>query len=280
MNLERKKSMITTNLVALTGRARAGKDHIAQTLGLQTLSIAAPLYEICTYFLGSCEKDLPQHRRFLQLLGAWGRGERTKGPKYLPSRREITREIRKSPQTVAPNTYAETKRRVDWDKFGKNASFWLEITKARVKNFIKEEKKAGRSPKLAIPNIRFTNELRAFEKLGFLHLHVTCSEKTLRDRRGKGVNTKNDNDITELFAKKLDQRMVGPQVIWNDPYFPPPEGKGYTIAKNLNKNIDMLKRAEDNWKAHTKTKSSKTTKKADAPNTTKKDSITAKENEG
>lgn len=237
--------MINTNLVALTGRARAGKDHIAKLLGLETLSIADPLYEICTYFLGSCNKDLPQHRRFLQLLGAWGRGERTKGPESLPNRKDITKEIRKSPQKVAPSTFAETKGKVDWQKFGKNASFWLEITKARVQNIIREGKKKGKTTKLAIPNIRFTNELRAFEKLGFLHLHVVCSEKTLKDRRGKGVNTKNDNDITENFAKKLDLKMVGPQVIWNDPHLPPPDGRGYTIAKNITQAIDLLQKSGD-----------------------------------
>lgn len=240
--------MITTNLIALTGRARAGKDHIASLLGLETLSIADPLYEICAHFLGSCNKDLPQHRRFLQLLGAWGRGESTKGPKYLPNRKDITREIRKSPQSVAPKTFAETRGKVDWLKFGKNAGFWLEITKARVQNFIKEEKKKGKTPKLAIPNVRFTNELRAFEKLGFLHLHIVCSEKTLRARRGRGVNTKNDSDITEAFAKKLDIRMVGPQVIWNDPHLPPPDGRGYTIAKNISQAIDTLRKIGDNVK--------------------------------
>lgn len=238
--------MINTNLVALTGRARAGKDHIANLLDLKTLSIADPLYEICAYFLGKCEKDLPHHRRFLQLLGAWGRGETTKGPKYLPNKKEVTKEIRKNPQIVAPKTYGETKGRVNWEKFGKNAGFWLEITKARVQNYIKQEKKQGNSPRLAIPNVRFTNELRAFEKLGFLHLHVVCSQESLKARRGKGVNTKNDNDITEAFAKKLDLKMVGPQVIWNDPHFPPPEGRGYTIAENLTQTIDMLQRVGDN----------------------------------
>jgi hypothetical protein len=237
--------MITKNLIALTGRARAGKDHIATLLGLETLSIAEPLYEICAYFLGSCNKDLPQHRRFLQLLGAWGRGEKTKGPKYLPTRKDITKEIRKYPQKVAPKTYAETKGRVKWQKFSRNAGFWLEITKARVQNMIREAKNEGKTLKLAIPNIRFTNELRAFQKLGFLHLHVICSDKTLKARRGKGVNSKNDSDITEAFAKKLDTKMVGPQVIWNDPNFPPPEGKGYTMAKNVVELIDMLKKERD-----------------------------------
>jgi hypothetical protein len=240
--------MITTNLVALTGRARAGKDHIAKILGLQTLSIADPLYEICSHFLGSCNKDLPQHRRFLQLLGAWGRGERTKGPENLPNRKQITKEIRKFPEIVAPTTFAETKGKVNWDKFGRNAGFWLEITKARVQNMLKNAKKEGKPLKLAIPNIRFTNELRAFEKLGFLHLHIVCSEKTLKSRRGKGVNTKNDNDITEAFAKKLDLKMVGPQVIWNDPHFPPPEGRGYTIAKNITQAIDILQKSGDTTK--------------------------------
>jgi hypothetical protein len=232
--------MITTNLIALTGRARAGKDHIAKLLDLQTLSIADPLYEICTFFLGSCNKDIPEHRRFLQLLGAWGRGERTEGPKSLPNRKNVTKEIRKKAQEIVPKTYQETNSLVDWDNFGKNAHFWLDITKARVANFIEEEKKQGRVPRLAIPNIRFTNELRTFEKLGFLHLHIKCSEKTLMQRRGKGHNNQNDQDITELLAKKLDAKMVGPQVIWNDPKVAPPPEKGYTIAKHVTKIVNHL----------------------------------------
>jgi hypothetical protein len=77
-----------------------------------------------------------------------------------------------------------------------------------------------------------------------------CSEKTIRERRGVGINSKNDKDITEVFAKKLDTKMVGPQVIWNDPTFPPPEGRGYTIAKNIAKAIDEIRKGEDNHGKH------------------------------
>lgn len=62
--------MLKTNLVAITGRTRAGKDHTAHHLKLKTISIADPLYEICEHFLGGCDKTDPTHRKFLQLVGA------------------------------------------------------------------------------------------------------------------------------------------------------------------------------------------------------------------
>jgi hypothetical protein len=227
------KTKEKNTLIALTGRARAGKDHIATILGLQTLSIANPLYEICSYFLGSCNKDIAEHRRFLQLLGAWGRGESTPGPDNLPTRREVGKKVRHYPKEVAPVTYEETKRIVNWKEFGKNSHFWLDITTARVKHIIKGAKKEGKHVKLAIPNVRFTNELKAFQKLGFLHLHVTCSEKTLMKRRGAGHNKENDTDITEVLAKRLDTKMRGEQVIWNDENYHSPTNYGYTDSKNV-----------------------------------------------
>jgi hypothetical protein len=232
--------MKKNELIALTGRARAGKDHIASLLGLQTLSIADPLYEICTYFLGSCDKDIAEHRRFLQLLGAWGRGEKTLGPENLPTRKEVNKQVRNFAKEVVPKTYEQTKKIVNWKDFGKNTHFWLDITKARVEHIIKKAKREDKQVKLAIPNVRFTNELNAFQKFGFLHLHITCSEKTLMQRRGAGHNTENDTDITEVLAKKLDHRMTGEQVIWNDPMEPAPSEKGFTNAQDVRNLVNKL----------------------------------------
>jgi len=232
--------MNKNELIALTGRARAGKDHIASLLGLETLSIADPLYEICQHFLGSCNKDIAEHRRFLQLLGAWGRGEKTPGPDSLPTRKEVNKKVRHNPKEVVPKTYNETKKIVNWKDFGKNSHFWLDITKARVKHIIKKAKKEKRQVKLAIPNVRFTNELKAFQNIGFLHLHITCSEETLMKRRGAGHNKENDMDITEILAKKLDAKMIGEQVIWNDPIKEIPQNKGFTQANDVRGLVNKL----------------------------------------
>lgn len=222
--------MLKTKLVALTGRARAGKDHVASILGLPTLSVAEPLVEITEAFLGSCDKNQPLHRRFMQLLGAWGRGEVIKAPPTLPSQEDVTAMIRAKPKVYAPKTCKEV--RINWEDFGKSPDFWLQIAIAKAKKRINQE---GFNARIAICNVRFKNELVAFQKLGFLHLHVICSEETLAKRRGVGIDKTNDNDITEAYAKKLDKKMVGPQVIWNDPHVPCPKDMGYTPSVNLHR---------------------------------------------
>lgn len=222
--------MLKTKLVALTGRARAGKDHVASILELPTLSVAEPLVEITEAFLGSCDKNKPLHRRFMQLLGAWGRGEKIKSPQELPTQEDVTAMIHASPKVYAPKTYQEA--RIDWSEFGKRPDFWLQIALAKAKKRISKD---GFGTKIAVCNVRFENELIAFQRLGFLHLHIMCSDQTLEKRRGVGIDKTNDNDITEAFAKKLDKTMVGPQVIWNDPHMPCPKGMGYTPSVNLHR---------------------------------------------
>lgn len=221
--------MISTNLVALTGRARAGKDHTAKILQLETISIADPLYEICEYYLKSCDKENPTHRRFLQLVGAWGRG--TQEPdttKEIPLRKDVSQDLNALGNKITPKISSTCP--IDWSQFGKNQDFWLNIILARAKAKIQQY---GHKTHLAIPNIRFTNELEAFQRLGFLHLHIHCSEETITQRRGPNFGETNNNDPTEDLAKTLDLTLHGPTVIWNDPQKATPENSGYTHIQDL-----------------------------------------------
>lgn len=56
--------MLPTNLVALPEKSRAGKDHTTAILGLPTLSVADPIYEICNYYFGECDKNNPSNNDF------------------------------------------------------------------------------------------------------------------------------------------------------------------------------------------------------------------------
>jgi hypothetical protein len=59
-------------------------------------------------------------------------------------------------------------------------------------------------------------------------------------RRGAGHNKENDTDITEALAKKLDKKMEGKQVIWNDPEANVPLNKGYTDAKDVRELVNEI----------------------------------------
>jgi len=211
--------VIPTNLVIFTGRLRSGKDHAAQIMGLTPIPLAEPLYEICISMLGDCNKRNPLHRRFLQLLGAWGRGETGEHPE-LPEAKEVAALITKSPEKLLSEKH--TKLNIDWETFG-NPDFWIKIGVEKTKALMTSTK----DPRLAIPNGRFPNELMAFQKLGFIHMHVVCSEHTRRARAGGDNNAEIENDTTELFAKYLDENMFGPMVLWNDPYYPVPSNTGW-----------------------------------------------------
>lgn len=210
---------IPNNLVIFTGRLRAGKDHAAQLMGLKPIPLAEPLYEICINMLGECNKKNPLHRRFLQLLGAWGRGETGSHPE-LPTNEEVAAIIRRSPKTLLSKKHTDLN--IDWQTFG-NPEFWITIGIEKTRALLDNTK----NPLLAIPNGRFPNEIQAFQKLGFVHMHVACSEDTRRARAGGNNSAEIENDTTEMFAKHLDENMFGPMVLWNDPYYPVPANTGW-----------------------------------------------------
>lgn len=214
---------LPTNRVIFTGRLRAGKDHVAQILGLKPLGFAEPLYAACSALLGSCDKSLPAHRRLLQLLGAWGRGTSLEGEYELglPLQKDVAELFQKHPEKILDE--AHLKLPVDWTLFGRRADFWIIVAQAKAKTILRENPEV----RIAIPNGRFPNEVEAFQKIGFLHLHVTCSEETRRSRPGGNVSAEAENDVTEAYAKELDYSLLGPTVIWNDPGKPVPDGKGY-----------------------------------------------------
>ena len=216
---------IPTNLVIFTGRLRSGKDFVAQIMNLAPIPLAEPLYEICTNMLGACNKENILHRRFLQLLGAWGRGEEGHHPE-LPTRDEVKNLVTQAPERVLSEKHLNLN--IDLQTFG-HPDFWINIATEKTKGILKENPQA----RLAIPNGRFPNEIKAFQRIGFVHMHVICSEATRTSRLGGKVGAEADNDITEMFAKELDKQLFGPTVIWNDPNLPVPPNTGWQDIKQF-----------------------------------------------
>lgn len=201
--------------VIFTGKMRAGKDYISEKLGLTVLPLAEPLYEICASMLGGCDKGIADHRLFLQMLGSWGRGEEKPEKVNLPGREEVVKRLTSKPETLLSEKHCRLP--INWDAFG-TPSFWMDIAVLKTQDYIKHNPEA----RISVPNGRFQNEVNAFSRLGFMHLHIRCSEEERLKRLGPNHDPAHDADVTEAFAAHLDSTMLGPTVIWNDTRPVPP----------------------------------------------------------
>ena len=209
------------NLFVFSGRLRSGKDWIAEKIGCQILSIAEPMYQAADHFLGTRNKDLPYVRRFLQLVGAWGRGENPPTEEGLPTQEVVTKEFKENYAKIVDSRFHSVK----WDEFGHNKNFWIDVTVSRAN----EETQRNPSLKLAIVNARFQEEVDAFKNAGFVHFHVKCSNETRIKRIGEHYDPKMELDVTEAFSAKMDKDLTGTNVLWNDDAPNP----GFTLASEF-----------------------------------------------
>lgn len=60
--------------IALAGRIRAGKDHVADGTGMFLHRMANPIYQLLRKIFGDLDKSTPGYRRLLQQTGQYGRG--------------------------------------------------------------------------------------------------------------------------------------------------------------------------------------------------------------
>lgn len=209
---------------AFSGRLRAGKDYSAHQIGCDIVSFAQPIYQIAQHYMGSDDKDVPDIRKFMQLVGAWGRGEATEGPKHLPARADVTQFLRSSAPSILEDRFGS----VDWKEFGTRDDFWINIVVQRAEQNLRDNPDA----KIAVVNARFENEVEALKRAGFQHFHVKCSTQTRIERIGGNYHPEMENDVTEQMAVRMDETMTGPAVIWNDHRSPEP-GRGYTQLKDF-----------------------------------------------
>lgn len=219
-------------LIFMTGRLRRGKDHIMTQLGYNIQAFADPLYALCSYFFGNCDKKQPGVRKFLQLAGQWGRGVVNEQYPLTPARAMFITMIR----TLADQL---PRMHVNWAEFGFNENIWNDALISRANALITDVSEVNR---VGVSGCRFENEYKKLEANGFTHYHVMCSPETWAKRLatvGLKPNSPEVNDYSEKLAIALDNdaiqsvrmKPVGPKlrVIWNDEFVKAPSSRFYTL---------------------------------------------------
>jgi len=218
------------SLIFTTGRLRVGKDFILRNLGFQIHGFAEPLYALQEYFFGTADKSAPGARKFLQMVGQWGRGQVDAAYPISAQRATFTTIIR----GLGMNKQFPAELGVDWSKFGKSADLWLNAFVTRTANLASE---LGRH---AVSNVRFHNEYEGLTAAGWTHFHVMCSPATWAKRLKEGGLTPQSpevRDTSEALAAQMDTDSLqraklkpqGPKlrVIWNDPEVRSPSPRFY-----------------------------------------------------
>lgn len=211
-----------------TGRLRAGKDHVLTALGYTIHGFADPLYAVQEFFFGTRDKSAPGARKFLQMLGQWGRGVVNEQYPLTAARAVFTTMIR-SMASQLPNP------EVAWDTFGASEDIWVNALLKRIK---------VAEGKIAVSNCRFENEYKLLAAAGLKHYHVMCSRDTWTKRLQKtGLTPQSPevNDYSERFAAALDADALQNiklkpnggklRVIWNDPGVRSPSPRFITMAE-------------------------------------------------
>lgn len=216
-----------------------GKDYAAKALNLETIGFADPMYFLAEQFFGTSDKSKPGIRKFLQTVGAWGRGQISEEYPCTAERALFVELMRREGAKLS------SYRDAGWGDFGHREDFWINLllNRARHLDF------------LAVTNARFDKEVQALREVGFQHYHVTCSSNTWFTRLEKIFNLPPDPnvapwdypdiaarlaDITEQMAIRLDAEMPDNQVIWNDKA-PMPDGKKYLWLEEFVENYKALK---------------------------------------
>ena len=235
-------AIINSRRLIFSGRMRAGKDYVAEQLGLPIYGFADPIYLLTEAWVGSQDKTLSGVRRAMQKIGAWGRGIVSEAYPLTRERHRFCEWAQVHGPTI---TGMGTGRR--WAQFGQDwdpaleemghypGHFWIELLQDRVRG----------ADEYGITNGRFPNEIWAFSGGDKGHIHVMCSEETRRARTneaGEAWDPDAENDTTEQMAAQLDEyvyaggeeareavmkkyglgNIVGPDsppltVVWNDP---------------------------------------------------------------
>lgn len=221
------------SLIFMTGRLRRGKDHVMTKFGYNIQAFADPLYALCSYFFGQCDKKQPGVRKFLQLVGQWGRGTVNEQYPLTPTRAMFITMVRTLADSFPKNQH------VSWQEFGFNENIWNDALISRANALITHEAEVNR---VGVSGCRFENEYRKLEANGFTHYHVMCSAETWAKRLatvGLKPTSPEVNDYSENLAIALDNDALqsirlkpqGPKlrVIWNDEFVKSPSPRFYTL---------------------------------------------------
>ena len=215
------------NNFALSGLMFAGKDYVAERAGLIPISIAEPMYAICEVFHGYCNKKEETHRKFLQEVGHWGwAGQRmAMNPRDVKRYRRFKAWVDEEARDALPE-WAD----VEWERFGEVKTFWVDILFQRWHDRVA----AGGC---AVVNCRHEHEAEVFERHGWGHYLIACSDETRRARAGGPIPKSVDGDQTERYARQLFDAMPGCKVVWNDEREPPKGREFLTIGDFVKKSI-------------------------------------------
>ncbi len=215
--------------LGFSGLLRSGKDHIAGLLKFQPVSFAEPLYKLCEYVYGSCDKNNPRHRKFLQWVGqcGWGCHDEQHCPDDF-DKAAITILLRREGSAIYPHR--------DWPSFGRRSDFWVVDLLDRVKCFHQHQN-------IVVTNVRFRHELEPMKAGGFEHYLVLCSEETRRARYWNDpaksvipIPVAIDLDTSEAMARELAAELPDNRIIWNDEVRMP-AGKKYLTVEQFMKGL-------------------------------------------
>ncbi len=205
--------------LAFSGLLKSGKDYVAEKIGYKTISFAEPLYALCAYFFGVCDKNNPDHRKFLQYVGQIGWGARHwKNYPDTIERATLTGFLRREGHSIYPHR--------DWGSFGIRKDFWVTDLLDRLYN-------RHNNDNVVVTNVRFEHEIVPMRDAGFQHYLVLCSEETRRERYGGRIPPEIDNDKSEEFARELVNTIADEHVIWNDTREPVPARKNYLTVEQF-----------------------------------------------
>jgi hypothetical protein len=207
------------NRLALSGKFCVGKDFVANACGFRVLSIAKPMYNICSYFFGSCDKTRADHREFLQTIGRWGWGYSDAGEyPVTPERAVFCDMMRRHGREISGLWNVD----IDWSLFGLRKDFWIQIL---LKTFNNENM-------IAVTNVRYEHEVTPLVKAGFSRYLVCASEETRARRNGGLIPKTVASDLSERFADHLEKEYPDDKIIWNDDA-PMPTGHRYLLLQEF-----------------------------------------------
>lgn len=230
------RAPVNPSKIFYTGLIGAGKDYIAEQTGAAIFGFADPIYHLAEYFFGitvnsKAGKDIPGVRAFLQAAGQWGRAEVSEQYPLTPARACFISMIR----SLGEANRFDPKYEVDWSSYGRNKDIWLNATNARVEKFLAQNSES----RVAITNVRFQNEYKRLNELGWTGFHIMCAPETRLKRVTVGSNSK---DVSEQLAAFLNHdvtRKISAQpngaklrAVWNCST-PSPSPRLYTVPEFL-----------------------------------------------
>lgn len=259
--------------IVASGSLRAGKSYVLENLlGLDIKNVPDPIYAITEFYFGTRDKSLPGIRSFMQKIGQWGRGLVNEEHPATPKRAALTKQVRcNGPEMMSRAENPVEYREVDWDQFGRDEDFWVNVLSDRVETALNYSVSGQEQPEIGVPNARFPNEIIEMTAQGLDYYHVMCSRKTRRARVSGDLEEK-ESDRTEELANQLNALAMSPSVleavhegsseydmllsikeeapivldriafgdgvVWSDPHRPVPEGRDFLSPKELEQRYD------------------------------------------